>query len=81
MKRSVQPEVAGGLKVLVKEVEGLHYLFSETNVLNSEEITDKLICIFFLHMLICYRFFVYLLLIFPKSWHIPKIDISIPYPF
>ena len=39
--------MAGGLKVLVKEVEGLHYLLSETNVLNSEGITDKLICIFF----------------------------------
>ena len=39
--------MAGGLKALVKEVEGLHYLFSETKVLNSEGITDKPICIFF----------------------------------
>ena len=80
MKRFVQPEVAGGLKVLVKEVEGLHYIFSETKVLNSEGITDKLICIFFC---VC-RFvpvYVYLLLIFTKSWHIPEIDLSIPYPF
>ena len=42
--------MARGLKIWVKELKGLHYLFSgETQVLNRGEVTAELICVFILH--------------------------------
>ena len=65
-----RPEMAGGLKIWVKEVERLHYLFSETN---SEGVTAELICVLSSHIQFFY--------LFMKNWHIHKIDLSIQYPF
>ena len=51
--RAFQLETAGRLRLWVKEVQGLHYLFSETKALNSGYFTAKLICVFISHMQIC----------------------------
>ena len=81
--------MARGLKIWVKELKGLHYLFSgETQVLNRGEVTAELICVFILHNysdiflpFLLFVLFVYSFIIFfMKIWHIPKIDISISYP-
>ena len=60
------PEVDGGLKFLVKEVKGMHYIFSETKVPNSRSVTAELIGVFILHMqTFFYHFcFIYLFFIF-----------------
>ena len=80
--------MAGGLKIWVKELKGLHYLFSgETMVLNRGGFTAELICVFisqnyadnFLPFFVYFFICLFVNYIFMKIWHIPKIDLSIPY--
>ena len=39
-------KIVRGLKFLIKEVEGLHYPFSETKGPDQLRVTAKLICVF-----------------------------------
>ena len=67
---TVQPEMAGGLKFWVKEVEKLHYLLSETKVLNSEGATVELICVCILQTMYT-DFLPFLLIIFNENLAYP----------
>ena len=58
--------MVGGLKYLVKETKGLHYLFSETRVMSSGGVIAVLIHVFISHMqiIVFFTFFLFIYFLF-----------------